>query len=634
MPSRVLVTGAAGFIGSHVVERLLGDGRHVIGLDSFDPFYPEAHKRRNLAEAARSGRFELIRGDIRDEDLVRHVFDDHAPDAVVHLAALAGVRPSLERPGVYADVNVHGSSVILDAAARHGRVPLVLASSSSVYGEREDGPFRETDPVERPISPYAATKRAMELVAHTFHHAHGLPIVCARIFTAYGPRQRPDLAIRKFADRMRAGEPIPIYGDGSALRDFTYVGDLVDGAARRPRDGPGLRDPQLRRRPQGLGARRREDARARARRARGDRLAAAPDRRRGPDLGGRVRRARSTRLRPAGPVRGRGAALRRVAPGGDVSAMRRALVTGGAGFIGGHLVERLLADGWHVRALDDLSSGRVANLAAVKDDVEFVEGDIRDARTVDAAVRGVEVVFHQAAVPSVPRSVAEPLRTNAVNVGGTLQVLESSRHAGVRRVVFAASSSAYGNTPTLPKVETMPGNPRSPYALQKYAGEVYCRLYHELYGLETVALRYFNVFGPRQDPRSQYAAVIPRFVTACLAEESPTVHGDGEQTRDFTMVADAVQANVLAADAPEAPGQVCNVAAGRRTSLNELMEHIRELTGASVDAVHGPPREGDVRDSLACLERSRAVLGYEPAVDLRDGLARTVEYFRSLEEKS
>jgi nucleoside-diphosphate-sugar epimerase len=310
---------------------------------------------------------------------------------------------------------------------------------------------------------------------------------------------------------------------------------------------------------------------------------------------------------------------------------RQALVTGGAGFIGGHLVERLLADGWRVRALDDLSSGRESNLAAVRGDVDFIEGDIRDVDTVDRVVRGVEVVFHEAAVPSVPRSVAEPLRTNAVNVSGTLQVLESSRQAGVRRVVFAASSSAYGDTPTLPKVESMPGNPRSPYALQKYAGEVYCRLYHELYGLETVALRYFNVFGPRQDPESQYAAVIPRFVCACLAGESPSVHGDGEQTRDFTMVADAVAANVLAADAPDAPGQVCNVAAGRRTSLNQLVDLIRDLTGASVEARYGPARAGDVRDSLACLERSRSVLGYEPAVDLREGLARTVEYFKTQE---
>ena len=231
-PDRVLVTGAAGFIGSTLVDRLLGEGREVIGYDSFDPYYPEEQKRRNLEGALRSGSFRLERGDVRDAAAVDRLFADGGFRAVVHLAALAGVRPSLERPAVYADVNVHGTAVLLQAAAAHGVPHFVFASSSSVYGEREDGPFRESDPVERPISPYAATKRAGELVAHTFHHAHGLSITCARIFTVYGPRQRPDLAIRKFAERMRRGEKVPIYGDGHSLRDFTFVDDLVDGLVR------------------------------------------------------------------------------------------------------------------------------------------------------------------------------------------------------------------------------------------------------------------------------------------------------------------------------------------------------------------------------------------------------------------
>jgi UDP-glucuronate 4-epimerase len=231
-PERVLVTGAAGFIGSTLVERLLADGREVIGVDSFDPFYPESIKRRNLTRALGARRFRLEHVDIRDAGRLERIFADSAFDGVVHLAALAGVRPSLERPAQYADVNVHGSAVVFEVAARHGRPRVVFASSSSVYGEREDGPFRETDPVERPISPYAATKRAGELVAHTFHHAHGLSVTCARIFTAYGPRQRPDLAIRKFAERMRRGDSVPVYGDGSALRDFTYVDDLVEGLVR------------------------------------------------------------------------------------------------------------------------------------------------------------------------------------------------------------------------------------------------------------------------------------------------------------------------------------------------------------------------------------------------------------------
>ena len=226
---RVLVTGAAGFVGSTLVDRLLVDGHTVVGLDSFDPYYPEENKRANLTGALTRPDFRLVRGDIRDGDAIDALFRQESFDAVVHLAALAGVRPSLERPAAYADVNVAGTAVVLEAAVRHGNPRFVFASSSSVYGERETGPFRETDPVERPVSPYAATKRAAELLSHTFHHAHGLSVICARLFTVYGPRQRPDLAIRKFASRMLAGAPVPVYGDGSSLRDFTYVDDIVDG---------------------------------------------------------------------------------------------------------------------------------------------------------------------------------------------------------------------------------------------------------------------------------------------------------------------------------------------------------------------------------------------------------------------
>jgi UDP-glucose 4-epimerase len=307
---------------------------------------------------------------------------------------------------------------------------------------------------------------------------------------------------------------------------------------------------------------------------------------------------------------------------------RLALVTGGAGFIGSHLVDRLARDGWRVRVLDDFSSGREANLAAAGEAVELVRGDVCDAAALDRCARGAEVIFHEAAVASVPRSVAEPVRTHEVNATGTLLVLEAARRAGVRRVVFAASSAAYGDSPALPKVETMPPIPLSPYALQKWMAEAYCGLYAGLYGLETVALRYFNVFGPRQDPKSEYAAVIPRFVTACLAGEAPVVYGDGEQTRDFTFVEDAVEANVLAADAPGASGAMVNVAGGRRVSLNEILTLVAELTGTAVRPRYEPARAGDVRDSVADLARARAVLGFEPAVDLREGLRRTIESFR------
>ena len=311
---------------------------------------------------------------------------------------------------------------------------------------------------------------------------------------------------------------------------------------------------------------------------------------------------------------------------------RSALVTGGAGFIGSHLADGLLAAGWRVRLLDDFSSGREANVAHLLGHAELLRGDLRDAGLLSRALPGVEVVFHQGAVPSVPRSVAEPERTNDVNVTGTLRVLEAARKAGVRRVVFAASSSVYGDTPVLPKVETMAPCPLSPYALQKYAGERYCQLFHGLYGLETVALRYFNVYGPRQDPNSEYAAVIPRFARACLAGKAPLVFGDGEQTRDFTFVGDAVAANLLAADAPHAAGEVMNVAGGRRVSLNELLREILALTRAQVEARYQPARPGDVRDSLADLSRARELLGYEPQVDLRTGLARTIESLEQAKE--
>jgi nucleoside-diphosphate-sugar epimerase len=312
---------------------------------------------------------------------------------------------------------------------------------------------------------------------------------------------------------------------------------------------------------------------------------------------------------------------------------RSALVTGGAGFIGGHIVERLLAEGWSVRVLDDFSSGRESNLDGCEGRIDLVRGDIRDSDTLARAVDGVEVVFHQAAVPSVSRSVAEPLRTNSVNIEGTLMVLEAAREAGVRRVVYAASSSAYGDTEVLPNAESLEARPVSPYAFQKFAGEEYCRLYYALHDLETVALRYFNVYGPRQDPESEYAAVIPRFVTAALAGMPAEIYGDGEQTRDFIFVADAVQANLLAADAQRAPGHVVNVASGRRTSLNELWNVVSDLVGVPLEARYAEPRPGDVRDSLASLERARELLGYEAAVDLREGLRQTIESFRKTSEE-
>jgi UDP-N-acetylglucosamine/UDP-N-acetyl-alpha-D-glucosaminouronate 4-epimerase len=304
------------------------------------------------------------------------------------------------------------------------------------------------------------------------------------------------------------------------------------------------------------------------------------------------------------------------------------LVTGGGGFIGSHLVERLLSDGYRVRVLDNFSTGRLSNLDAVVEDVEVVEGDIQSYERASHAARGCELVFHQAALPSVPRSVQDPLTSTASNVTGTINVLLAARDAGVRRVVYASSSSVYGANPELPKHEGMATLPISPYAVAKLAGEGYCRAFGEVYGLESVAIRYFNVFGPRQDPRSQYAAVIPNFVAAMIRGESPLIHGDGEQSRDFTYVRNVVDANLLAAEAAGIAGRVYNVACGESVTLNQLFSELTELLGSDCPPVYGPPRSGDVRHSLADIAAARRELGYEPAVSLREGLGRTVEHLR------
>lgn len=306
------------------------------------------------------------------------------------------------------------------------------------------------------------------------------------------------------------------------------------------------------------------------------------------------------------------------------------LVTGGAGFIGHHIVWRLLRDGRTVRVVDDLSTGDRARLAPFLDRIEFVEGSIAKPDVSAEVCRGVGTIFHQAAIPSVTRSVADPVGTHRANVTGTLVLLEEARKAGVGRVVYAGSSSAYGDTPELPKRESQMPEPLSPYAVSKLAGEQYCRVYARLHELETVVLRYFNVFGPSQDPASLYAAAVPTFITRALANEVPTIHGDGEQTRDFTYVDNVVEANLLAAEAPAAnvSGRVFNVGCGDRISVNTLWREIRALTGATVEARHGPPRPGDVRDSLADLGATREALGYRGDVTLEEGLRRTVKWFR------
>jgi nucleoside-diphosphate-sugar epimerase len=305
------------------------------------------------------------------------------------------------------------------------------------------------------------------------------------------------------------------------------------------------------------------------------------------------------------------------------------LVTGGAGFIGSSIAEALLAAGDTVRILDDFSSGRRENLEALSGPLELVEGTITAAATVKKAMEGVQVVFHEAAIPSVARSVEDPQATMLAGAQGTTIVLDQARRAGVRRVVFAASSSAYGDAPTLPKIETMEPQPLSPYAASKLAGEHLMRIFAQLYGLETVSLRYFNVFGPRQDPKSDYAAVIPKFITAAIRKERALVYGDGEQTRDFCHIDNAVRANLLAAGSSrKLAGQVVNVACGEKTSLNQLLKYIAELAGTHIEPQYLAARAGDVRDSLADIAVARDLLGYQPAVDVREGLKRTFAAFQ------
>jgi UDP-glucose 4-epimerase len=308
----------------------------------------------------------------------------------------------------------------------------------------------------------------------------------------------------------------------------------------------------------------------------------------------------------------------------------RVLVTGGAGFIGSHLAQRLLELDHEVRILDSFATGRRENLDQLTD-AELIEGDVQSFERVHNAVRGCDVVLHQAALPSVPRSIQDPLTTNAVNVTGTLNVLLASRDAGVQRVVYASSSSVYGATEELPKREGQLASPISPYAVSKLAGEGYCRAFTAIYDMECVALRYFNVFGPRQDPQSQYAAVIPRFIAAALDGDTATVFGDGEQSRDFTYIENVVDANLRAMTSSRGAGDVFNVACGERVTLNEVLATLRDLHGGELQADHRPPRPGEVRHSQADIQRAREVFGYEPAVPFAEGIRRTLEF--TLEER-
>ncbi len=308
--------------------------------------------------------------------------------------------------------------------------------------------------------------------------------------------------------------------------------------------------------------------------------------------------------------------------------MAKYLVTGGAGFIGSHLVERLVKDGQSVRVLDDFSSGKRGNLAPFDSKIELIEGDLRRPEDCRRACQGVEIIFHQAAVPSVPKSVEDPVTSHEVNVDGTFNLLVAARDARCRRVIYAASSSAYGDLPELPKRESVRPEPLSPYAANKLFGEYYCRVFSVCYGLETISLRYFNVFGPRQDPMSQYAAAIPAFVSAILRDEPPLIYGDGEQTRDFTYIDNVVHANMLAAAAPRTGGEVINIACGTSVTVNQIIRQINALLGKNVQPRYTETRAGDVKHSLADIARAREVIGYEPLIMFDEGLRLAIDWYR------
>jgi nucleoside-diphosphate-sugar epimerase len=307
----------------------------------------------------------------------------------------------------------------------------------------------------------------------------------------------------------------------------------------------------------------------------------------------------------------------------------RYLVTGGAGFIGSNITDELIRRGHEVVVLDDLSTGKEANLKGVRNKIDFRTGSITDLKTVQSACRGMDYVVHLAARTSVPKSVVDPIETNRVNIDGTLNVLVAARDAKVRRFVYAASSSAYGETPTLPKVETMPPEPISPYGITKYVGELYAQVFGRVYGLENASVRYFNVFGPRQDPTSQYSGVLSRFMLAVTKGEPPVVYGDGEQSRDFTYIDNVVDETLRACEASGASGKVFNGGTGARITLNEVLKLLEKITGKKIQAKYEPPRAGDIRDSQADISLARKVLGYEPRVFFEEGLRRTWEWYRS-----
>ncbi len=606
--TRYLITGGAGFIGSHIADALVARGDDVVVLDDFS-----TGRRANIEHLVASGSAELIEGSVTDAELVDELMAEC--DCCLHLASAVGVKLVVANPLETLRRIVQGTDVVVSSAARHGK-RVLFASTSEVYGKNSDGALHEDS--DRVLGSafksrwsYAIAKSYGEAIAHGYHREHGADTVVCGCSTrsARASAAMYGMVVPRFVRQAIAGEDVTVYGDGSQSRCFLHVrgrgrGDPRAGRERR-RQRPRIQhrqsgaDHDSRSSPSGSSS---GPARARGSRfvpyeeaydegfeelgrrppditraAGAARLAAAAHTRRGPRRRDRVP-ARGAGRRGTSPRRERLATLDSrpaTAPprrAGGARVTVRVLVTGGGGFIGSHLAAHLARAGLPRPRPRQLRHRPALERERLGGEVELIEGDIQSYERVNKAVAGCEVVLHQAALPSVPRSVQDPLTSNATNVIGTLNVLLAARDHGVRRVVCASSSSVYGSASgTAAKREDDAAVPISPYATAKLAGEGYARSFHGVYGLDTVALRYFNVFGPRQDPTSQYAAVIPNFITALMAGRRPVIFGDGEQSRDFTYVANVVQANMLAMDAPSVAGKVYNVACGERVTLNRLV---------------------------------------------------------------
>ena len=677
-PSTWLVTGVAGFIGSNLLQTLLSHGQRVVGLDNFLTGYQHnLDMVRELVTPEQWERFRFIEGDIRDVETCLQACQ--GVEHVLHEAALGSVPRSIENPIMTNGCNIDGFLNMLVAARDCGVKSFVYAASSSTYGDEPNLPKQE-DRIGKPLSPYAVTKYVNELYAEVFARSYGFKTIGLRYFNVFGQRQDPYGAyaavIPQWFAALTKGDTVYVNGDGETSRDFCYIDNVVQAnllasyAAEDARDlvynvafGQRttlnelfglIRDEVVRHKPEAAEAKPAyRDFRA------GDVRHSLADITRARTLLGPERQ--NTGGGPYFTVEGGAATL----PASGESCpepfsleplmsnytelLQRIeqepstwLVTGVAGFIGSNLLQTLLSHGQRVVGLDNFLTGYQHNLDMVRELVtpeqwerfRFIEGDIRDVETCLQACQGVEHVLHEAALGSVPRSIENPIMTNGCNIDGFLNMLVAARDCGVKSFVYAASSSTYGDEPNLPKQEDRIGKPLSPYAVTKYVNELYAEVFARSYGFKTIGLRYFNVFGQRQDPYGAYAAVIPQWFAALTKGDTVYVNGDGETSRDFCYIDNVVQANLLASYAAEdARDLVYNVAFGQRTTLNELFGLIRdEVVRHKPEAAEAKPayrdfRAGDVRHSLADITRARTLLGYEPEYDVRQGLRLAGDWY-------